>query len=263
MSEPVVVRDALALMGRLREGYVPTEEEARQWRRDLEAAGREARWAPVFPPVLATAPETLEGWTRYAPHRQDAAGQWMDEQQDRLLDLARTWDADWRAVRKDAPWLILLGDYGTGKTLLARILGRRAAEAGLRVRWSLFRDAIQRVKQTRSPQSGEREQDVIEYLAGWPDLLVLDDVRPVFRSDDDENIADLLIRYRYGVDLGRPRRGLILTANVSVADLGAVLGGAALNRALERPTRLIVCDWPSWRTLHRDLDPREERESYP
>lgn len=197
------------------------------------------------PEALADAP-TMGDWAVRAPHQRGEQGEYWDDVQRALRFRALEMCEDWRATVALAPWLLLLGLPGTGKTHLLRALARSAAEAGLRVHYALFEEAIKRVKATRAPDATEQEEDALRFY-GEVDLLVLDDIKPIFNTQDDENIAHRLIANRYGEDLGQRRRMVLAAANLSVAELGAVIGAAALDRFLDRGTRPWICDWPSYR----------------
>lgn len=204
-----------------------------------------------LPPIFASAPESLEAWDIYAPHEPTADGRsFLDrlqrEHRERAAAIART---GWLAARETgAPWLLLLGQPGNGKTLLLRILGRQAALAGLRVRYTLFEDMVKAVKATRDPASALTEDAVLEGFLR-PDLLIIDDIRPVFNSQDDENIAHDVIKTRYAVDLGLRRKLTWAASNLSIKELARVIGVAALDRYLHAGTEPWFFLWPSYRRL--------------
>lgn len=193
-----------------------------------------------LPPSLASAPADWAAWELYAPHVVGASG-WEDEQQRDVLNLLRGWDQDWLKAAREMPWLLLVGPCGRGKTFLLRIFARRAHEAGLRVGFADFRQALLRIKATRAPDADTTEEAVLEKIAGL-DLLILDDVRPVFGTQDDENIAHEIVRRRHGEDFGTPSRLTWFSANLTLSELEPVLGAAALSRVKGR-SRLVVCDW--------------------
>ncbi len=209
-----------------------------------------------LPLVLANAPASIDAWTVYAPHVQNRRGGFHDDKQRELIARARAIDAMWAkgsTIAVDAvPWLVLLGLPGTGKTYLCRILARRAAEAGLRVAYELFDPLVRTIKATRAPGAETRDVDVFRRLANV-DLLILDDVRPLFGSQDDENIAHEIVAARYGEDRGEPRRPTFVAANLTVSELEGVVGSAALSRLLDAAGGVpVVCDWPSYRTARSD-----------
>lgn len=203
------------------------------------------------PPVFREAPDSLEAWTLYVaeqglPGAEDPEA----EKQAALRGYAREIAGDWPGLLQ-RPNLVLLGDTGTGKTLLTRILGRLAMEAGVSVRFVQWLDLVTEVKATRNPLSGRSEESV---LAGYadPDLLLLDDVKPG-RGDElkNEDIAHEVIKRRHGEDLGERRRATWVTSNLSVRELAGVIGAPALDRLLDGGAVPWFCTWPSYRRKER------------
>ena len=199
----------------------------------------------LLAPVFREAPVTIEGWEIHRPELS------MD-QMERMADLrerARHIAGNWKALTRQ-PWLLLLGETGTGKTLLLRILGRLALDAGLDVRYVLFSELIDDIKSTRSADSGRTEEAAMQaYIR--PDLLIIDDVKPIAKGDPakTEEIAHDVIKYRHGEDLGEPRRATWAAANLSVRELNNVIGAAALDRFLAGGAEPFFCTWPSYRRL--------------
>lgn len=204
-----------------------------------------------MPPIIATAPDSLSEWL--LPESGTGTGPdgrpWRSIARE-LRAHAGEIAADWKGAqrKKYPPWLVLLGTPGAGKTLLAQILAKHARTASrLSVGWAYAPDLYGELKATRSPRSGRHFEDVLEQVVARPDLLVLDDLRPNFGTQDDENILDRIIKERHGLDLGRRGRLLIITANLNVPELKDLVGMAAWDR-IEQHGRPWLCTWPSRRT---------------
>lgn len=203
--------------------------------------------APL-PPVFREAPRSLDAWSLYAPHTAGGApGTFHDELQADLRKCARFLASDWRQI-DERPWLLLLGNTGTGKTLLLRILGRLALDAGLTVRYTLFQAMVDDIKSTRDPDSGRTEQAAVQSYVR-PDILIVDDVRPIAKGDagKTEEIAHEILTQRYGEDLGEPRRPTWAASNLSVRELTGVIGAPAFDRFLHGGVLPWFCMWPSYR----------------
>ena len=190
-------------------------------------------------PIFETAPTDLDGWPLSAtdPQQKDD----MAEVREHARDLI----ARYATPRAPQPWLLLVGDAGTGKTQLLRIMGRQAILAGRSCRYVRFTDLVKRVKATRSHDASERE-DAVMALFTDVDVLILDDIRPVFNSQDDENIAHAVISYRHGEDLGTNRKATYIATNLSIRELTSIIGVPAMNRVLE-DLKPFFCTWPSFR----------------
>jgi DNA polymerase-3 subunit epsilon len=196
------------------------------------------RW---MDPAIATVPGNFGAWEIYADDEADRARQ--REVRDHVERMIERYGVAW-----DSPNLVFQGAPGTGKTLLARIAGRVASDAGRRVRFVVFRDLLLGVKATRDSSSQAAEDAILQPFKD-ADLLVLDDVRPVFDSQDDENIADDLFKARYGEDRGTKRRPTIVTTNLSRGELNDVIGEAAMRRLLcDGEVNRQIFAWKPWRT---------------
>ena len=195
------------------------------------------RW---MDPAIATVPGNFGAWEVYAESEEERARQ--QAVRDQVERMVERYGVAW-----NSPNLLFQGAPGTGKTMLARVAGRVASDAGRRVRFVVFRDLLLGVKATRDSASSAAEDAILKPFKE-ADLLVLDDVRPVFDSQDDENIADDLFKARYGEDRGTERRPTIVTTNLSRGELRDVIGEAAMRRLLcDGEVERQVFDWAPWR----------------
>ncbi len=203
------------------------------------------RW---MDPAIATAPADFTAWEIYAEDEREQERQ--SGVREHVQKMVERYGVAW-----SSPNLVLQGAPGTGKTLLARIAGRVASDAGRRVRFVIFRELLLGVKATRDSLSRDAEDAILRPYKE-ADLLILDDVRPIFDSQDDENIADELFKARYGEDRGAERRPTIVTTNLSRGELRDVIGEAAMRRLLcDGEVDRQVFDWPPWRSEAADAVP--------
>ncbi len=228
--------------GRPRIGGTPEPSERLDAAPSSSAA--QSRWAD---PAISTAPGSIEAWAIYALHeRRDQSGPFYDDAQRSARDHAAAIAQRYTDHAWAAPNLVFLGEVGTGKTFLARIIGRIAGEAGLTVRFAVFRELLLRVKDSRSADSSTTEAEILRPYKD-ADLLILDDVRPVFGTQDDENIIDELLKARYGEDRGTERRPTIVTSNLCRSELAVVIGEAAMRRLYcDGDVEHQIFDWPAW-----------------
>lgn len=203
--------------------------------------------AQPLPSVLERAPAGLGNWEAYAPHEKGPRG-FHDENQQHLLALARSYAGMFHhGPRQKMSNLVLLGHNGTGKTLLLRILGRQAALLRWRVVFAVFQEVLLQVKAARGPQAPESEDQILRPLME-ADLLILDDVRSVFDSQDDENTVNRILAARYGEDRGQLPRPTFVSSQLSVSELTRVLGSSAARRLFQDgAVKPFACDWPPFR----------------
>ena len=168
-------------------------------------------------------------------------------------------------VRQARP-VLLLGKPGTGKTHLSIALGRRAAEAGHRVRFYKATRLLQELYATLADGSTQR---LVRYLARL-DVLVIDDLRALPPQPEYASLLYELVEARHG------HKTTIVSSNLSLSAWGQVLGDKTLtasmvDRLMERAHVLNIKKGRSYRTegpeappaddQPKDLDARDETES--
>jgi len=113
--------------------------------------------------------------------------------------------------------VILLGNSGTGKTMIAKNLGAHAITQGYRV---LFTTATAMLGDLASQDAGTA---LIRRMKKYtnPDILIIDEIGYLAASAEYANLMFEVITSRY------EHRPIILTSNKSVGQWGEVFPGAA------------------------------------
>jgi DNA replication protein DnaC len=136
--------------------------------------------------------------------------------------------------------ICLTGIRGNGKTQLAvEIMRNRAQNNG----HSQFCSAVAfflRVKATFSKEASENEQDVIEFFAGTP-FLVLDEVGQRSESEWENRLLYELLNRRYNA-----MSDTLLISNQDIESLEKSLGPSLISR-MKETGGIIECDWGSFR----------------
>lgn len=146
--------------------------------------------------------------------------------------------------------VLLRGQSGVGKTLLAKLLGAAALERGYSVRFSTLAAALADLLQQESMPAFERR--IKRYIR--PDLLILDELGYL---PCDSRAADLLYNI---ISRRHEQRATIITTNLAFKQWGTVFPGAACVVALvdrfAQHCHTVDIDADSWREKHAfDRDP--------
>lgn len=152
-------------------------------------------------------------------------------------------------VRQARP-VLMLGRPGTGKTHLSIALGRLAAEAGYRVRFTKATHLLQALYATLADGSTQR---VIRQLARL-DLLIVDDLRTLPPQSEYASLLYEVIEARHG------HHTTIVSSNLNLSDWGRVLGDKSLiasmvDRLMERAHILNIKKGRSYRSEGPEAPP--------
>lgn len=119
--------------------------------------------------------------------------------------------------------LLIVGNYGTGKTHLAAAIANRLMENGIPVMFNTFSGHLNALKlEFNGGRSTYLEQ--MQKI----DMLILDDVGKEKQSEWSQSIMFDVINYRYEHLLP-----FVMTTNLINKDLGNYLGGAIWSRVCE------------------------------
>jgi DNA replication protein DnaC len=141
------------------------------------------------------------------------------------------------AVRSgEGVMIALVGDYGTGKTLVASVCVNILIAEGRKARFEHTGLLIKRL------MSNEVYEGTILSLVE-NDLVVLDEINSTNVSQFTERALSDMINAIYS-----SRKSLILTANGTGSELKKYIGEKGYDRIQESPSGGIVrCKWPSFR----------------
>ena len=124
--------------------------------------------------------------------------------------------------------LWLMGDVGTGKTALAMIVSKAAAEAGRSVAIYSLPRLLARIRRTYDAEAGE--DSYLEFFSRLTsvDLLHVDDLGAEKRSDWVLEQLYAIVDERY-----QSERSVVVTTNLDQAELEAQIGPRTVSRLVE------------------------------
>lgn len=131
--------------------------------------------------------------------------------------------------------MALVGEYGTGKSLLAAICINEVLKKGGRAKFEHTGRLLRRL------MNNETYEEIIVSLASC-DLVVLDDLSSTNISQFTEKSLSDLIDAIYS-----SQKSLIITANGQQQDLEKFIGERGHDRVAESPDGVVKCNWKSFR----------------
>jgi DNA replication protein DnaC len=161
--------------------------------------------------------------------------------QQRALDFAKAYTADFDEICQTGRSALFIGLPGTGKTHLAVGIGLEVMQRGRTVLFTTVMRAVRRVKDTWGRGSRESESEAIAGLV-FPDLLILDEVGVQFGSDTEKVLLFDILSQRYD-----RRRPTILMSNLPLDEVSAYLGERVFDRLREDGGEFISFTWESYR----------------
>lgn len=136
---------------------------------------------------------------------------------------------------------MFVGTPGTGKTHLAIGVLRHVLEKGGTGLYVTVMGMLSRIKNTYHREAKETEQFVVKQLSSV-DLLVIDEVGKTLDTNYESAQFFALLDRRYG-----HQKPVILVGNLTVEQMRAHLGGAAVDRLREGGGKMLKFDWASQR----------------
>jgi len=138
--------------------------------------------------------------------------------------------------------LMMIGSPGTGKNMLAAIIGQELIKRDFLFLHTTAMKLIRKVKDSWRNKE-QSEQDVISSFVA-PDLLVIDEIGVQFGSATEQLYLTEIINDRY-----EKRRSTILISNLKLSQLAEVMGERAIDRFYDDGSKILVFDWSSYRRL--------------
>lgn len=135
---------------------------------------------------------------------------------------------------------MFLGNFGTGKTMLAYLFAQNIINQGYRVKYQKFDDIISDVRKTWGKSEVETE-DVIKSFS-YPDLLIIDEFGRSKITDDKIETFSKIFDWRYEY-----KKPVLLIANFKAGDIEAMLGARLWSRFEQNQAEIFAFTWSDYR----------------
>lgn len=160
------------------------------------------------------------------------------ENQTKLLRAAKRYTEKFSEIKAAGYGMVLLGDYGTGKTLTASLIAKGVIERSYRVVYTEQHLMAVHIRDERRLR--HREKDAINTFAAT-DLLIVDELGR-FCDDEARNLLGLVLAQRYNRSLPT-----ILLGNMDKKDMTEYLTDMVVLRLTELGCYMQMCEWPPMR----------------
>lgn len=162
--------------------------------------------------------------------------------QQRALDFARGYAADFDNAVRSGQSMILFGTTGTGKTHLSIAIANDIIQRGYTALFTSVMEAVLTVRETYRRESDKTERKIIESFVR-PDLLIVDEVGMQYNTDSERVILFEILNARY-----QRERPVILIGNENLDGIRATIGKRIFDRFRSNKGIAVQFDWNSYRT---------------
>lgn len=136
--------------------------------------------------------------------------------------------------------LLMLGSPGTGKNMLAAIIGQEIIKQGYSFFHTTALKLVRRIKDSWKNKE-ETEQSIIDSFV-QPSLLVIDEIGVQFGSPTEQLFLTEVINERY-----EKQRPTILISNLTLSQLAEVMGARVIDRFYDDGSKILAFAWSSYR----------------
>jgi len=158
-----------------------------------------------------------------------------------VLSRCAKYAATFEARRKAGDSLLMSGNAGTGKNMLAAIICQVAAAQGFSVLHTTAAKMVRRIKESWGKGSGVTEQQAIDRFV-LPDLLVVDEIGMQFGSETERLLQFEVFNGRY-----EESKPTIAISNLDEVGIGQYLGDRVIDRFRDGNGAILTFDWDSYR----------------
>jgi len=145
-------------------------------------------------------------------------------------------------------WLCLVGNCGTGKGHLSASIAREVIHRYLMpVKYVKLIELVASIKSAWRRGVEKTDEDILAEFRECPGLLILDEIGVQFGSDTERMYLYRVMDYRYEHLLAT-----VLTTNLTLDQLKAMVGVPVFDRMREEPNEMIFFGWPSYRVRTKD-----------
>lgn len=142
---------------------------------------------------------------------------------------------------KDCDNILMLGNPGTGKNMLAACICSHVATQGHSAVHTTAMKLIRKIKESWGRGAEIKEQEAINQFSR-PDLLVIDEVGVQYGSETEKILLFEVINERY-----EAMRPTVVISNLGVNDVEQFLGPRIMDRFHEGKSSVLEFSWESYR----------------